>query len=78
MHSRIRSDTTARTAAKVESAREDAGLTRLDLSEAAGIPYSTLHRKLSGKQSFTLDDIDVIADIFAVDPISLLDFGRAA
>lgn len=68
-------DTTrAATAAKVERAREDAGLSRLALSVETGIPRSTLNRMLDGKQSFSVEHIDLIAAALAVEPGALLEF----
>lgn len=71
-------DTTTATAAKVEQARERAGISRLALSEATGIPRSTLIRKLNGHQSFTVGDIDVIAQALRVDPATLVAFKAVA
>lgn len=67
-------DTTSATAAKVEAAREQKGISRSALAEAAGIPYATLHRKLNGQSPFTVPDIDVIARVLGVNPASLVEF----
>lgn len=71
-------DTTTATAAKVEAARTAAGISRLALSEQSGIPRTTLIRMLDGKQSFTVEHIDVIATVLNVDPTTLVEFKAAA
>ena len=71
-------DTTKATAAKVEAARESAGVSRLALSESSGIPRTTLNRMLDGKQSFTVQHIEDIAAAFGMDPRELVSFRAAA
>lgn len=71
-------NTTRATAAKVEAAREEAGISRLALSNAAGIPRSTQNRMLDGHQSFTVEAIEAIARVIGVPPETLVDFRGAA
>lgn len=66
------------TAAKVVAAVASANLTRRDLADATGIPYTTLFRKLNGHSSFTLDEIASVAAALNVEPTSLLAFEAAA
>ena len=47
--------------AKVNQAREDAGLSVLSLSEKTGIPRSTLDRKIHGHADFSVREIKAIA-----------------
>lgn len=46
--------------------------TKLSVSEATGIPYSTLNRKLKGRGEFTLSELVVLADELRVHPSALL------
>jgi len=71
-------NTTTATAAKTEAARIRAGVTRLALAEATGIPRPTLTRKLNGQYPLTVADIEAIALALEVDPESLVDFRAAA
>ncbi len=66
------------TASKVAAAVEAAGLTRLHLSDATGIPYTTLYRKLNGHSAYTLDEIASIAAVIGVAPVDLVAFEVAA
>lgn len=71
-------DTTTATAAKLEAARESAGVSRLALSEASGIARTTLNRILDGKRPATVEDVDFIAAALRVDPTTLVEFKAAA
>lgn len=53
-------------------------MTRLELSEASGIPRPTLYRRLDGHSPWTVDEIERVAKALSVDPISLLRFEEAA
>lgn len=64
------------TASKVAAAVEAAGLSRRHLSEATGIPYTTLYRKLNGHSPYTLDEIASIASAVCVHPAELVSFPR--
>lgn len=48
-------------AARVRAAIDAAGLTLLGLSEATGIPRTTLTRRLSGVSSFTVEELEALA-----------------
>lgn len=48
-------------AAKVDAARETAGLSVLALSEQSGVARSTLDRKLKGVGDFTVREIKALA-----------------
>ena len=70
--------TTAATAARVSAAVSQAGMSRLNLSEASGIPYTTLGRKLRGLSSWTVEEIDHVARALSVEPASLVEFRAVA
>jgi hypothetical protein len=60
-------------ASRIEAARKDAALTKLQLSDSSGIAYSTLNRKLVySPESFTLQDTAKIAAALGVTVESLL------
>ncbi len=46
---------------RVVTAMESKGATRLGISEATGIPRTTLLRRLSGASPFTVAELDAIA-----------------
>lgn len=71
-------DTTRATAELVDAARVEANLTRRDLSDASGIAYATLHRKLNGHVPFNVEEIATIAGIVRKPAASLVPFGAAA
>lgn len=71
-------DITKATAEKVAAARLDAGVSLQHLAEATGIPYATLHRKITGRSSFDLDQLAAVANALGVDPRDLLPFEDAA
>ncbi len=71
-------DTTKATAQRICSAVEAAGLTRRDLSDASGVAYTTLYRKLNGHTPFNVEEIHSIALVLGVPAASLVDFGVAA
>lgn len=47
-------------------------VTREVLSESAGIPLSTLRRRLLGQSPFTIDELDAIASVLAVNIVDFL------
>lgn len=71
-------NTTRATAEAVEAARKAAGISRLALSDQTGIPRSTLIRRLAGKQSFTVAEVEAIAHALNVEPSTLVKFEEAA
>jgi len=71
-------DTKTATAAQVSAAVTSAGITRRDLSNASGIAYTTLFRKLQGHVAFNVEEIDAIARVLDVTPDALIDWGQAA
>lgn len=66
-------DISRRTAAQVAAAMSDAGKSEVAVSEATGIPRSTLKRRLSGFSSFTVDELQRVADLLEVPVTTLLD-----
>lgn len=71
-------DTTTATAARVEAARIEAGISRLALAEKSGIARTTLNRILDGFRPATVSDIDCLAAALGVDPTTLVDFRAVA
>lgn len=71
-------DTTKATAERISAAVEEAGLTRLTLSAATGIAYTTLYRKLNGHTPFNVEEVAAIARTLSVPASSLIAFGDAA
>lgn len=61
---------------RVVAAMESKGATRLGISEATGIPRTTLLRRLSGASSFTVAELDAIARALEVPVRDLI--GEAA
>lgn len=62
-----------RVADAVNAAMDARGVTRLELSDATGIPRSTLIRRLNGLlPSFTIDELDRIAQHLEVDVVTLV------
>ena len=53
---------TAWCAAAVDAAIGKSGLTKVEVSELTGIPYSTLNRKLAGKADFQFRELLELAD----------------
>lgn len=48
------------------------GTTRVELAEATGIPYATLHRRLQGgSKPFDLNELDAIARYFKTDLVAI-------
>ena len=54
------------TAAAVQRAIDASGLTKVAVSEATGIPYATLNRKLAAKTDFGFRDLLALAGAAAV------------
>lgn len=71
-------DTKEATAGRVAAAVKAAGITRRDLSDRSGIPYTTLFRKINGYTSFNLEELAAVARVLEVQPSSLVDFGAVA
>jgi transcriptional regulator with XRE-family HTH domain len=53
-------------AQRIENWRKDRGLSRKALSELATIPYATLHRKLEGIGSFSVDELNRVSNALEV------------
>ena len=66
------SKTAAWTANAIATALAAAGATKVALSEATGIPYPTLNRKLAAHRDFTLSELLSIAEALRVPPSSLI------
>lgn len=64
--------TTLTVAERVRSAMVEKGLTPKGLADDAGIPRTTLNRRLTGKSSFTLNELDAIAPSLGVTAADLL------
>ena len=64
--------TTRTVAERVRSAMVDKGQTAKSLAEAAGIPRTTLARRLTGNSSFTLNELDAIAPLLGLTAAHLL------
>jgi len=56
----------------IERAREAAGLSILALSEATGIPRTTLKRKLGNLSAFTVGELETIARACEADADDLI------
>lgn len=65
-------DITQGTAAAVASAMVTAGRTQVALSDATGIPRTTLLRRLGGLSPFTVDELQRIADALNVEVHTLI------
>lgn len=65
-------DITQGTARAVTAAMEAAGASQLAMSEATGIPRTTLLRRLSGSSPFTIAELERIADHLQVPVESLI------
>jgi len=62
-----------RLAKVVSAAIKDAGVSRQDITEATGIPRSTLSRRLTGRgHSFFLYELVVIGRVIGVDPSAFI------
>ena len=66
------SKTAAWTAKSIKTALAATGATKVALSEATGIPYPTLNRKLAAHRDFTLAELLSIAEALHVPPSSLI------
>ncbi|MDD7541213.1 MAG: helix-turn-helix transcriptional regulator [Mobiluncus porci] len=60
------------TATLIKAAMEESGVSILELSEQAGIPRTTLYRKLSGFYPFDLDELERIARALGVKVAALM------
>lgn len=49
-----------------------AGITKQQLAEKSGIPYSTLGRRINGVQAFNLAELEAIARVLKISPTALL------
>lgn len=56
------------TAAAVQRAIDASGKTKVAISEATGIPYPTLNRKLAAKTDFGFRDLLALAECLGVSP----------
>lgn len=52
---------------RINTVRQQSGLTKSGLAEQASIPYTTLHRKLTGVGSFTASELSRIVNALGVD-----------
>lgn len=68
---------TEQVAAAVEAARTSAGIGKDRLAEQAGIPQTTLKRRLSGASPFTVEELERIAQTLGVEIGSLLQVSAA-
>lgn len=63
---------TGRTAMAVEAAIDAAGQSQLGVSDATGIPRTTLIRRLRGQSPFTIAELESIAECLGVTVSDLL------
>lgn len=56
----------------------EAGVTQVWLCEKTGIPRTTMHRRLSGRSAFNLNELDQIAEALRIPPLALLADEQAA
>ena len=69
----------AATAAAVRAAIERAGLSEVEAARRAGIPQSTLSRRLLGNPpGFTVTELSLLAAVLGIDASSLVRQGAAA
>ena len=69
----------AATAAAVRAAIERAGLSEVEAARRAGIPQSTLSRRLLGNPpGFTVTELSLLAAVLGTDASSLVRQGAAA
>lgn len=52
---------------RLNTARQESGISKNALAEQAAIPYTTLHRKLSGVGSFTASELSRIVNVLGVE-----------
>jgi len=74
-------DTKTATATAIENARIAAGISRKALSDASGIAWTTLNRKLGGyaaSVAFTVTEIEALARVLGVEPSELVVFAEKA
>lgn len=63
---------TATVAQRVVAAMEATGATVKGLAHDSGVPRSTLQRRLLGRSSFTVDELDAICDALGITLSELL------
>ena len=69
----------AATAAAVRAAIESSGLSEVEAARRAGIPQSTLSRRLLGNPpGFTVTELSALASVLGIDASSLVRQGAAA
>lgn len=71
-------DTTTATAKRIAAAVNEAGVTRKELSEATGIPATTLFRIIKGQTPADVEQIAAIARFLNVSATALVEFEVAA
>lgn len=62
----------------VAQTMERKGLTVLALAESTGIPRTTLIRRLSGKQPFTVNELADVADVLGTTSTEILQAAETA
>jgi transcriptional regulator with XRE-family HTH domain len=60
------------TTAAVAVAMTSAGQTAGSMAKASGIAATTLRRRLSGRSSFTVNELDAVAQVLGVPIVDLL------
>lgn len=59
-------------AERVSARIKDCGVTIVWLCEQTGIPRVTMHRRLTGRSTFNLNELDRIAEALRISPLDLL------
>lgn len=59
-------------ATRVDAMLDEKGISWRKASEDVGIPFTTLHRRLTGISPFTVTEIGRLAEYLAVDPRALM------
>lgn len=62
----------ARIGAHLQGIVAERGITIRDLADATGIPHSTLHRRLQGHDSFTINELERITAHLSLDILAVL------
>lgn len=69
----MQTHTTSESVAHAVTARlKEAGLPQRTVAAETGIPIVTLSRRLTGKSSFTVHELDLIADLLGTDVATLI------
>lgn len=56
----------ALTAQRIADAIQESGLSLTELADRTGIPYTTLHRRATGRTSVYVEELRIIADALGI------------